>query len=76
VCCQLCCSYVATHNRSCVPRSNSPKASGRFLEVTRLFYARLLYINTTRGNEVTRETDYRLKAKLSTVGKKFALQME
>lgn len=72
VCCQLCCSY----NRSEAPRSSSPKASCRFLEVTRLFYIRVLYINTTRGSEVSRETDYRLKAELSAVGNKFSLHME
>ena len=40
------------------------------------FYARLLYINTTRCSEVSRETDYRLKAKLLGVGNKFSFHME
>jgi hypothetical protein len=71
VCCQLCYSY----NRSEVPRSSSPKASRRFLEVTRLFYARLLYVNATRASEVSRETDYRLKAK-QQVSNKFSLHVE
>ena len=72
VCCQLRCSY----NRSDVPMPNSPKAKCWFLEVTRLFYARLLYTNTTGGSEFSREADYRLKAKLSAVGNKFSLHME
>lgn len=50
--------------------------SAGFLEVTRLFYARLLYTNMTTCSELSKETDYRLKVKLSAVVNKFSLHME